>query len=72
VHEGAEGLQMGHRGGGLVIVHAVALRITLCHVMDLVTDDVTTVVSFASAYEFALQRSPTMWDIRAGDEDEHV
>jgi hypothetical protein len=63
---------MGCWGGGLVIVHTITLHIALHNITDFVMDDVAIVVSFALADKLAFQWSTAMWDVRMGDEDEHV
>ncbi len=57
VKKGAEGLKAGRRSSSFVVVNEVALSKPLCDVPNLVACNVASIVTFAFAYEFALERT---------------
>ena len=51
----AEGFYACSQGSGFVVVNAILLGIAFCDISDFVACDVTSVIAFVSAYEFAFK-----------------
>ena len=72
VQYGAEGFKSDGGGGSLVIVNAILLSKTFCHVADFVANDFSCFVMFAFADKLAFEGSLSTWNVRARHQNKYL